>query len=68
MINVREYRGHIRNWEALCGELGVDKTLSREEREEQILVLVSYTHLGLLFILFHRIIVRVNEESNFCAK
>lgn len=38
MINVREYRGHIRNWEALCGELGIDKTLSREEREEQILI------------------------------
>ena len=38
MINVREYRGHIRNWEALCGELGIDKNLSREEREEQILI------------------------------
>ena len=38
MITVKEYRGHIRNWEALCEELGIDKTLSREEREDAILV------------------------------
>ncbi len=38
MIKVKEYRGHIRNWEALCAELGIEKTLSREEREEAILV------------------------------
>lgn len=25
MIKVREYRGHIRNWEALCEELGIEK-------------------------------------------
>ena len=25
MIKVKEYRGHIRNWEALCEELGIDK-------------------------------------------
>lgn len=38
MIKIQEYRGHIRNWEALCAELGIDKTLSREAREEMILV------------------------------
>lgn len=38
MIKVREYRGHIRNWEALCEELGIEKALSREEREPLILV------------------------------
>ena len=38
MITVKEYRGHIRNWEALCEELGIDKNLSREEREDVILV------------------------------
>ncbi len=37
MIEVKEYRGHIRNWEALCAELGIDKGLSREAREEEIL-------------------------------
>lgn len=38
MIKVQEYRGHIRNWEALCAELGIDKSQSREEREQKILV------------------------------
>lgn len=38
MITVKEYRGHIRNWEALCEKLGVDKTLSRERKEAEILV------------------------------
>lgn len=38
MIKVQEYRGHIRNWEALCEELCIDKSLSRREREERILV------------------------------
>lgn len=38
MITVKEYRGHIRNWEALCKELGIDKTLPRAAREEAILV------------------------------
>ena len=38
MIKVKEYRGHIRNWEALCTELGIDTGLSREAREEAILI------------------------------
>lgn len=38
MIKVQEYSGHIRNWEALCGELGVDKSLSRDEREPVLLI------------------------------
>lgn len=38
MIKVVEYRGHIRNWEALCKELGIDAALSREEREIEILI------------------------------
>ena len=38
MITVKEYRGHIRNWEELCERLGIDLTLSREEREHEILI------------------------------
>ena len=38
MINVKEYSGHIRNWSALCERLGIDHSLSREDREEQILI------------------------------
>lgn len=72
MINVREYRGHIRNWEALCGELGVDKTLSREEREEQILVrayetwgydMASHMHGMFAFALWDE-----EEQKLFCLR
>ena len=38
MIKVKEYRGHIRNWEELCERLDIPLDLTREEREEQILV------------------------------
>ena len=37
MIEVKEYRGHIRNWQALCRELGVDPGEERKAREEAIL-------------------------------
>ncbi len=37
MIKVTEYRGHLRNWQALCAELEIDQSLSREEREPEIL-------------------------------
>lgn len=38
MIKIKEYRGHIRNWEALCKQLDIDPALSRENREHAILV------------------------------
>ncbi len=38
MIQLKTYRGHIRNWESLCTELSIDKALSRNEREETILI------------------------------
>ena len=38
MVTIREYRGHIRNWKALCGELGVDSGLPREKREEELII------------------------------
>lgn len=38
MIRIQEYRGHIRNWEALCEELKVDTSSSREKREQEIIV------------------------------
>ncbi len=37
MIEIKDYRGHIRNWESLCNELGISVSLSREERESEIL-------------------------------
>lgn len=38
MIELKNFSGHLRNWEALCSELNIDKTLSRREREEAILI------------------------------
>ena len=38
MVTIREYRGHIRNWKALCEELGADSTLPREKRESELIV------------------------------
>ncbi|MDE5770150.1 MAG: asparagine synthetase B [Ruminococcus sp.] len=39
MIKILEYRGHIRNWKELCGELETDPLPleKREEREKQII-------------------------------
>ena len=37
MIVVEEYRGHIRNWKELCGELGIALPMERAERELEIL-------------------------------
>ena len=39
MVEIRTYRGHIRNWKALSGELGLTnvETMSREEREPFLL-------------------------------
>jgi len=38
MIELKEYRGHIRNHKALCAELGIAPCLSREDREKQIIL------------------------------
>ena len=38
MTEIRDYRGHIRNWRELCSELGIDTALGRDEREKEIIV------------------------------
>ncbi|MCR4652623.1 MAG: asparagine synthase (glutamine-hydrolyzing) [Eubacterium sp.] len=45
MAEIKVYRGHIRNWEALAEELGINKGLSREKREEEI-ILKAYEKWG----------------------
>lgn len=37
-IEIKEYRGHIRNWAELCRVLDISPSLSREEREKEILI------------------------------
>ncbi len=38
MYILKCYSGHIRNHKALCDELNIEKNLSREQREEQIII------------------------------
>ena len=38
MTELKEYRGHIRNWRELCSVLGIDSTLPRAEREKTIII------------------------------
>ena len=72
MIKVKEYRGHIRNWEALCAELGIDHSLSREAREKAILVkayetwgydMAAHMHGMFAFALWDEA-----EEKLFCLR
>ena len=72
MIKVKEYRGHIRNWKALCRELGIDTSLSREAREEAILTkayetwgydMADHMHGMFAFALWDEA-----EEKLFCLR
>ena len=38
MLKLKNYSGHIRNWKELCTKLNIDTTLSREAREEAIIL------------------------------
>ena len=72
MIKVQEFRGHIRNWEELCERLGISLDLSREEREEEILVrayetwgyeMADHMHGMFAFALWDD-----REEKLFCLR
>ncbi|MDO4632387.1 MAG: asparagine synthase (glutamine-hydrolyzing) [Eubacteriales bacterium] len=72
MITIKAYRGHIRNWEALCAELSVDPSLSREEREAEILVkayqtwgheMADHMHGMFAFALYDE-----EKEELFCLR
>ena len=72
MITVKEFNGHIRNWEVLCEQLGINKALSREEREECIIIkayetwgndMASYMHGMFSFALWDD-----EEDKLFCLR
>lgn len=72
MIKVLEYSGHIRNWEALCEELGIDKTLTRTAREEQIIIHAYETWAGDMAHHIHGMFAFAlwddAEEKLFCLR
>lgn len=72
MIEVKEYRGHIRNWKELCSQLGVNPVLMREERETEILIkayetwgsnMADYMHGMFAFALWDS-----SEQKLFCLR
>ena len=72
MIELKCYRGHIRNWEALCKELGLDSTMSREAREEAIL-LQGYAKWGKdiadhLYGMFAFALYDTDAQELFCVR
>lgn len=72
MINICDYRGHIRNWRELCTVLGVDDTLSREEREKAILV-KAYEKWGRdmadhFYGMFAFALYDTDEDKYFCLR
>ena len=72
MIKVQEYRGHIRNWKALCTELKINSTLSREMREEQILIRAyetwGYEMAKHLYGMFAFALWDDREKKLFCVR
>ena len=38
MIELKEYKGHIRNWQNLCAELQIDTEQEAKNREREIIV------------------------------
>ena len=72
MIEVKEYSGHVRNWELLCNELEIDKTLPRKEREYSILI-KAYEKWGNemanhIYGMFAFALWDSEEEKLFCLR
>ena len=72
MIELKTYRGHIRNHRELCSVLSVDNNLPREQREEQILIkayekwgkdMAQYMHGMFAFALYD-----TDTDELFCLR
>lgn len=72
MIELIEYRGHIRNWRELLAELGISSDLSREERESAIIT-KGYEKWGSsitdkLYGMFAFCLRDTENDEIFCAR
>lgn len=72
MMKLIEYRGHIRNYRELCSELDIDSTLSREQRESEIIT-KGYEKWGSalpdkLYGMFAFCISDTENDEIFCAR
>ena len=75
MTEIKEYRGHIRNWKELCAELKIDPVPGQEkrrEREEEILKR-GYEAWGTalpdhLYGMFAFALWDEDEETLYCAR
>ena len=72
MIEIKAYRGHIRNWEALCDELEIDKKLSREDREKEILIKAyekwGYDLADHFYGMFAFALYDTEKDETFCLR
>lgn len=72
MMKLIEYRGHIRNYHELCAELNIDSTLSREQREAEIIT-KGYEKWGSLlpdklYGMFAFCISDTEKDEIFCVR
>ncbi|MBR6045016.1 MAG: asparagine synthetase B [Ruminococcus sp.] len=72
MTEIKAYRGHIRNHKALCEELGIPADLTREDREQRIL-LAAYDKWGSgmaehLYGMFAFAIYDSEKDKLFCLR
>ncbi|MBR4622638.1 MAG: asparagine synthase (glutamine-hydrolyzing) [Ruminococcus sp.] len=72
MIEIKDYRGHIRNHEALCKELGIEAGLPRDERENRIII-AAYERWGNsvadhLYGMFAFALYDTEKDKLFCVR
>ena len=72
MLELKVYRGHIRNWRELCEELGVSTEISAKEREKAI-ILKGYEKWGTdisahLYGMFAFAIFDGEKNETFCLR
>lgn len=71
-VKVLEYSGHIRNWMALCQELGLPTDLTRQAREEAILIAAYKKWAGEMAMHMHGMFAFAlydeEEDQIFCLR